>query len=198
MDDPIKLREDGNFAIIENITEYVNKCHGAAIEAGWHNHPKTGERLQRDFGVSISLIHSELSEALEGDRKGLMDDHLPDRIMAEVELADAIIRACDTACYEEFDLAEWESDINRPRIKSVFATDLAVAHAWFSMAYLNFCCDDFQTCMIYYLSAINQICAMADEYGFNLVKVIDMKMAYNKTRLDHKPEERVKEGGKGY
>jgi hypothetical protein len=43
----------------------------------------------------IALIHSEISEAMEGERKGLMDDHLPNRPMAEVEMADAIIRIMD-------------------------------------------------------------------------------------------------------
>ncbi len=43
----------------------------------------------------LALIHSEISEALEGERKDLMDDHLPHRRMAEVELADAIIRILD-------------------------------------------------------------------------------------------------------
>ena len=43
----------------------------------------------------IALIHSEVSEAMEGERKGLMDDHLPNRPMAEVEMADAIIRIMD-------------------------------------------------------------------------------------------------------
>ena len=32
---------------------------------------------------------------MEGERKGLMDDHLPNRPMAEVEMADAIIRIMD-------------------------------------------------------------------------------------------------------
>ena len=34
---------------------------------------------------------------MEGARKGIMDDHLPNRPMEEVELADAIIRICDYA-----------------------------------------------------------------------------------------------------
>lgn len=50
---------------------------------------------KRNFGEAIALIHSELSEALEGNRKGLMDQHLPHRSSAEVELADAIIRIMD-------------------------------------------------------------------------------------------------------
>ena len=45
----------------------------------------------------LCLIHSEISEAMEGHRKNLMDDKLPHRSMLEVELADAVIRICDMA-----------------------------------------------------------------------------------------------------
>jgi hypothetical protein len=45
----------------------------------------------------LCLIHSEISEAMEGYRKNLMDDHLPHRPMIEVELADAMIRIGDLA-----------------------------------------------------------------------------------------------------
>lgn len=41
------------------------------------------------------LIVSEVAEAMEGERKNLMDDHLPHRGMAEVELVDAVIRILD-------------------------------------------------------------------------------------------------------
>ena len=57
----------------------------------------TGKPLDRNVGELLALIHSEISEALEGHRKGLMDDHLPHIPMFEVELADAIIRILDTA-----------------------------------------------------------------------------------------------------
>ena len=43
------------------------------------------------------LIVSEVAEAMEGERKDLMDDKLPHRKMAEVELADALIRIFDYA-----------------------------------------------------------------------------------------------------
>lgn len=49
------------------------------------------------MGELIALMHSELSEALEADRKGLMDDKLPHRNGLEVELADTIIRILDAA-----------------------------------------------------------------------------------------------------
>jgi NTP pyrophosphatase (non-canonical NTP hydrolase) len=67
----------------------------------WHD--KNGCRLERNKGEMLCLIHSEISEAMEGERKSLMDDKLPHRKMAEVELADAIIRILDYAaahCYD--------------------------------------------------------------------------------------------------
>ena len=43
------------------------------------------------------LIVSEVAEAMEGVRKDLKDDHLPERSMEEVELADTVIRIMDYA-----------------------------------------------------------------------------------------------------
>lgn len=52
-------------------------------------------RLERNVGELLALVHSEISEGLEGHRKDLMDDKLPHRKMFEVELADALIRIFD-------------------------------------------------------------------------------------------------------
>jgi NTP pyrophosphatase (non-canonical NTP hydrolase) len=57
----------------------------------------TGERLKRNKGEMLALIHSEISECLEGVRKGIKDDHLPQYDMETVELADAVIRILDYA-----------------------------------------------------------------------------------------------------
>lgn len=70
-------------------------CFEASKRAGWHTDLDTGELIQRNKAEMICLIHSELSEAMEGERKNLMDDHLPSRPMAEVEMADAVIRIMD-------------------------------------------------------------------------------------------------------
>jgi len=82
-----------------------NKAHGASRAAGWYTDPSTGEPLTRNVPEMLCLIHSEISEAMEGYRKSLPDDKLPHRSMIEVELADAVIRIADLAGYLELDLA---------------------------------------------------------------------------------------------
>ena len=61
----------------------------------WWVSLETGEPISRNVGELLCLIHSEISEAMEGHRKGLQDDKLPHRSMIEVELADALIRILD-------------------------------------------------------------------------------------------------------
>lgn len=80
-----------------------NVCHAAAFDAGWWNFMgkdirQADPEVQKIWmGAKIALQHSELSEGLEGLRKGKMDEHLPTRPSLEVELADAVIRICDMA-----------------------------------------------------------------------------------------------------
>lgn len=84
-------------------------CHILARNAGWWTDMTSGRDLignyrymqtpeimpPRNIGELLCLVHSEISEAMEGARKGLMDDKLPHRSMLEVELADAVIRIFD-------------------------------------------------------------------------------------------------------
>lgn len=73
--------------------------HGSNRSRGWWTDLSTGEDIThtRNVGELLCLVHSEISEAMEGHRKGLMDDKLPHRKMFEVELADAMIRILDIA-----------------------------------------------------------------------------------------------------
>lgn len=78
-----------NKEYINELTKSINKNN----HHWWHD--KDGNPIERNKGELLCLIHSEISEAMEGERKNLMDDKLPHRKMAEVELADALIRIFD-------------------------------------------------------------------------------------------------------
>ena len=82
-------------------------CHGQAKSNGWWTDMATGQDMTskgypkiqpiKNVGELLCLVHSEISEAMEGHRKLLPDDKLPHRSMLEVELADAVIRIFDMA-----------------------------------------------------------------------------------------------------
>ncbi|XEY16560.1 hypothetical protein ABMY26_07125 (plasmid) [Azospirillum sp. HJ39] len=119
----------------------VAECHAASRAAGWYTNLKTGQPLKRNVPEMLCLIHSEISEAMEGYRKNLQDDKLPHRKMVGVELADALIRILDLAGYLDT-LPEYE--------------------------------------------------------GLDLAGAVLEKMAFNANRSDHKPENRVLDGGKKF
>ncbi|UAV90007.1 pyrophosphatase [Pseudomonas phage REC] len=95
--------------IMDSLTHLQQIIYRGNVDAGWWKNIKTGEAFAKGDTTlvlsKLALVHSEVSEAVEGVRKGLMDDHLKERPMAEVELADAIIRAFDLAGHEGWDLA---------------------------------------------------------------------------------------------
>lgn len=104
-------------AVTEGVRNLVSVCHGMSRQ--WWFDLDTGESMEFDYmsklksklkpkrnvGELLCLVHSEVSEAMEGDRKNLMDDKLPHRPMLEVELADALIRISDMAGGMGLDLA---------------------------------------------------------------------------------------------
>lgn len=76
---------------------WVQLDHGPTISCDEMALEPSGEKIDRNKAELLMLIVSEIAEAMEGVRKGLMDDKLPERTMEEVELADALIRIFDYA-----------------------------------------------------------------------------------------------------
>lgn len=73
-----------------NLDQWAREIHEIAVEHGWWDE-------ERSFGEIVALCHSELSEALEADRRGEdtveYRDGKPEG--AAVEMADCLIRILD-------------------------------------------------------------------------------------------------------
>lgn len=78
-------------------------CHEAALASGWWT-DADGQLKPYNTGEKLMLIVSEVAEAMEADRKDRRDDHIPERMGLEVELADAVIRIFDLAGRKGLDL----------------------------------------------------------------------------------------------
>ncbi|MFB5193160.1 MazG nucleotide pyrophosphohydrolase domain-containing protein [Alicyclobacillus fastidiosus] len=76
----------------KTIRYIMNEVHQTAVSKGWYEQPVA-------FTTHIALAHSELSEALEADRKNYGEDKIAE------ELADVLIRTLDMAAAHNLDLA---------------------------------------------------------------------------------------------
>lgn len=178
-----------------DLNALATRVHQANIK--WWQHPVTKERIERNKGELLMLVITELAEACEGERKNLMDDKLPHREMAEVEMADAVIRLLDFAAGFHLRLC---SIHDRFRLK-------AIKNANSVGEYLLLLCKDV-------IKVYDRIIEEQDFAGINISNLImcieeyckirqydlwsafEEKMTYNATREDHTHEARLLADGK--
>lgn len=98
---------------VEQWKSVAAAVNAIAVSKGWW-------KGDRNDGEMICLMHSELSEALEGLRHGNpASDHIPAFTAVEEELADVVIRIMDFAMAKNHRVAEAiiakiEFNYNRP------------------------------------------------------------------------------------
>lgn len=170
-----------------DINERAKEVHTANVK--WWHDLETGEPLNRNVGELQMLIVSELSEAMEGERKDLMDDHIPHRKMAEVEMADAYIRVLDYqyGLYGHFWAYTGEvPDVPENKGEALFALVKLVAQFDNGIEMVGK-----QTAKL--LAGIEAYCR---KFCYDLEGAYQEKMAYNAVRADHQAEQRRLAGGK--
>lgn len=183
------IRYQGNLAALAENIHHFNKK--------WWQHPD-GSPKELDKGERFMLMVSELAEALEGDRKSLQDDKLPQYPMIVVELADCVIRVLDSFYVywpEQFGNDPVEGRIYKEP-KTVGARLLNIT------ALLVHCASTTESDFVslpacYAKSVIEECLAFGKDLGFDLWDIVYDKCVYNVDRADHKWENRLA-GGKAY
>jgi hypothetical protein len=177
----------------ESLNDFAREFH--ASNQRWWRDLVTGEKLDRNMGEMLMLVVSEIAECMEGERKNLMDDHLPHRKMAEVELADAVIRIADIAGAKGYSL-----EANSP---SIYSRDLPDNKGQ-ALLRISRCVTRVTDTMSerarsQRLSrAVSLIEQYARKHSYDLWGAVHEKREYNKHRADHKPEARLAANGKKF
>lgn len=184
--------------MLTNIRELQKRIH-KLNHRWWHD--EAGNRLERNKGELLCLIHSEISEATEGVLTNAMDDHLPHRRMDEVEMADAAIRICDYAEGFGYDLESkfWPmAAANELPDTTVYFTELewhAQIHLEISRA-MEAERKSTGEAVRHLALALYWIHEFTVTWDYDLPGAIEEKLAYNQQRQDHTYAARAQAGGK--
>lgn len=179
-----------------NYDQQAKEIYQQNKTVGWWDDPN------RCIFQTLQLVSTEIAEATEGERKDIMDDHLPHRKMGEVELADALIRTLDLA-----GRYDWKFDITVTPLEAFSDPELSIGgkHLFINACLIglvsNLPMDIEKTdkfCNYHYSHLVVAIVTTAETHGYDIEGALVEKLAYNKSRADHKRANRAKEGGKGF
>lgn len=174
-----------------NYNQLAREIHNDNVQAGWWDNP------DRCIDECLMLVVTELAEAVEGERKNLMDDHLPHRKMAEVELADTMIRVLDLVGKLEITIEEDFAHFEMLAAQSIGKKYLhIVSEVVFLSNEIGF--QNKECIANAFTEVVALIVNLSEHLGYDLEGAIEEKRAYNKNRLDHKRENRAKENGKKF
>lgn len=178
-----------------DLNEFSKQIHAQNVKASWWE-PREGE--DPCLFEKLVLVCSEISEGLEGFRKNLMDDHLKDRSMLEVELADTLIRTLDLGGYAGWVLKSYPEETvhsfcsNKSSLQKQL---LGLMCAACSLAEdLDYFKGNSPVLNHDYNTLVNSILLVAKNNCLNIFTAAQEKLEYNKNRPDHKKENR--ESGK--
>lgn len=179
-----------------NLNELAKKIYQQNVEMGWWDDPN------RCVYQCLQLVSTEVAEATEGERKNLMDDHLPHRRMAEVELADALIRVLDLGGrfgweYEKL-IGEVFSELTFYGSESIGARHLTINDMVINLAEGINTATDTGDLSYRYSLLIDTIIQVAEMSNYDLGAAMLEKLEYNRKRADHQRENRAKENGKKF
>lgn len=171
------------------------QIHQDNIAAGWWK-VVDGVTQPRNIGELLCLVHSEISEGWTGVNQ--MDDHLPNRLMSEVEMADTCIRVLDILGYYGVEVGEITATERGWATRGSRDFTYGLMHSMVSTAMEGFRkgrTEDGIGALKGLLLLIVQWCT---ENHLDLAGAIAEKRRYNASRADHKPENRAKAGGKAF
>lgn len=176
---------------MKTLNEKAKEIH--ELNRQWWEDLTTGKRIERNRGQLLMLVITEFAEAVEGIRKGLMDDKLPHRKMEEVEMADAYIRLMDYA--GGFGLELWDGGGNwGPEIVQDKAeTVLRMCHIITCIYYADLGAEGMMVS-----GALRSIEVYCQHHSLDLSGAVEEKLAYNKSREDHTHAHRISAGGKKF
>ena len=197
MDSAGDVRREPDFAAL------AVEIHADNVRAGWWTDLNSNEdtRLSRNRPEMLMLAVTELAEAAQG-ADGLPDDKLPHLLMYDVELADFVIRQFDqigaeVACGHP--MPEWGGNhehcrrIMRPISRGDRLMELLILVSNAMEHHRKGRTNDYIRVMA---NSVWMTFVIADVEGIDLLDMIEQKRAFNRTRPDHKIENRRGPNGK--